>query len=117
MSATWIQSKHKSCLWGTLTSLRLTVSLLLILAAVVVVGTVVPQNQPQSQYLGRFGEVWGELLWRGGFTNIYFSPWFLAPIVLLALNILACIIYGGAVHLLWRQLSPHRAAFLPYLNR
>ncbi len=40
------QSKPKSWLWGTLTSIRLTVFLLLILAAVAVIGTVVPQGQP-----------------------------------------------------------------------
>ena len=87
-------SKPKSWLWGTLTSIRLTVFLLLILAAVAVIGTVVPQNQPPNQYVHRFGAVWGELLWRGGFTRVYVSPWFLGPISLLALNILACIVHG-----------------------
>ena len=94
MSATRIHSKPKSWLWGTLTSIRLTVFLLLILAAVAVIGTVVPQNQPPDQYFSRFGEVWGALLWRGGFTWVYFSPWFLGPISLLALNILACVVHG-----------------------
>jgi len=94
MSATQIHSKPKSWLWGTLTSIRLTVFLLLILAAVAVIGTVVPQNQPPNQYFSRFGEVWGELLWRGGFTRVYISPWFLGPISLLAANILACVIHG-----------------------
>jgi len=94
MSATRIYSKPKSWLWGTLTSIRLTVFLLLILAAVAVIGTVVPQNQPPNQYLSRFGAVWGELLWRGGFTRVYVSPWFLGPIILLAANILACVVHG-----------------------
>jgi cytochrome c biogenesis protein len=94
MSATRIHSKPKSWLWGTLTSIRLTVFLLLILAAVSVIGTVVPQNQPPNQYLSRFGEVWGKLLLLGGFTGVYFSLWFLGPISLLALNILACVVHG-----------------------
>jgi cytochrome c biogenesis protein len=94
MSATRIHSKPKSWLWGTLTSIRLTVFVLLILAAVAVIGTVVPQNQPHSQYLRNFGEGWGELVWRAGFTKVYFSPWFLVPIGLLALNIFACIVHG-----------------------
>ena len=88
------QSKPKSWLWGTLTSIRLTVFLLLILAAVAVIGTVVPQNQSPAQYFDLFGEVWGTLLWRGGFTWVYFSPWFLGPIALLAVNILACVVHG-----------------------
>jgi cytochrome c biogenesis protein len=115
MSATRIHSQPKSWLWGTLTSIRLTVFLLLILAAVAVIGTVVPQNQPPNQYFSRFGEVWGELLWRGGFTRVYFSPWFLGPISLLAVNILACVVHGlpGAVKRAWQPLTVEAALSLP----
>lgn len=115
MSATRIQSQPKSWLWGTLTSIRLTVFLLLILAAVAVIGTVVPQNQPPNQYFSRFGEVWGQLLWRGGFTQVYFSPWFLGPISLLAANILACVVHGlpQALKRAWRPLSVETALTLP----
>jgi cytochrome c biogenesis protein len=94
MSATRIHSKPKPWLWRTLTSIRLTVFLLLILAAVAVIGTVLPQNEPPNQYLGHFGPFWGELLWRAGFTNVFFSPWFLVPIGLLTANILACVVHG-----------------------
>jgi cytochrome c biogenesis protein len=98
-----------------LTSIRLTVFLLLILAAVAVIGTVVPQNQPPNQYFSRFGEVWGELLWRGGFTQVYFSPWFLGPISLLAVNILACVVHGlpQAVKRAWQPLTVATALTLP----
>ena len=115
MSATRIHSQPKSWLWGTLTSIRLTVFLLLILAAVAVIGTVVPQNQPPDQYFNRFGEVWGALLWRGGFTQVYFSLWFLGPISLLAANILACVVHGLplAVKRAWRPLSVETALTLP----
>ena len=115
MSAARIHSKPKSWLWGTLTSIRLTVFLLLILAALAVIGTVVPQNQPSNQYFSRYGEVWGELLWRGGFTRVYFSPWFLAPITLLALNILACVIHGlpQAVKRAMQPLTVEAALTLP----
>ena len=89
-----MHSKPKSWLWGTLTSIRLTVFLLLILAGVAVIGTVVPQGQSSDEYFSRFGEVWGALLWRSGFAWVYFSPWFLGPIVLLAVNILACVVHG-----------------------
>jgi len=110
-----MHSHPKSWLWGTLTSIRLTVFLLLILAAVAVIGTVVPQNQPPSHYSRYFGEVWGVLLWQGGFANVYFSPWFLAPISLLALNILSCVIHGlpQAVKRVWRPLSWGTAIALP----
>ena len=115
MSATRIHSQPKSWLWGTLTSIRLTVFLLLILAAVAVIGTVVPQNQPSKHYLSRFGEVWGQLLWLGGFTQVYFSPWFLGPISLLAANILACVVHGlpRAVKRVWQPLTVETALTLP----
>ncbi|MCX5893098.1 MAG: cytochrome c biogenesis protein ResB, partial [Deltaproteobacteria bacterium] len=88
------QAKPKSTVWGWLTSIRLTVFLLLILAGVAVIGTVLPQDQPQMFYYSRFGETWGALFWRGGLSSIYSSIWFLAPVMLLALNIMACIIHG-----------------------
>lgn len=115
MSANRIQSKPKSWLWGTLTSIRLTVFILLILAAVAVIGTVVPQNQPPSQYVRSFGETWGALLWWSGLANVYFSPWFVAPIVVLAFNIVACIIHGlpQAVRRAARPLTVQAALALP----
>ena len=110
-----IHSKPKSWLWGTLTSIRLTVFLLLILAAVAVIGTVVPQGQSSDQYFSQFGEVWGALLWRSGFAWVYFSPWFLGPISLLALNILACVVHGlpRAVRRVFKPLSGETALTLP----
>jgi cytochrome c biogenesis protein len=119
MPATRIHSKPKSWLWGTLTSIRLTVFLLLILAAVAVIGTVVPQNQPPNLYISRYGEVWGELLRRGGFTGVYFSPWFLGPICLLAMNILACVVHGlpQAVRRALQPLTVETALTLPERGR
>jgi len=119
MPATRIHAKPKSWLWGTLTSIRLTVFLLLILAAVAVIGTVVPQDQPLHHYFSRFGEAWGQLLWQGGFTNVYCSPWFLAPIILLAANILACVVHGlpQAVRRVCRPLTGETALLLPERGR
>ncbi|MEJ2671961.1 MAG: cytochrome c biogenesis protein ResB [Deltaproteobacteria bacterium] len=119
MSATRIHSKPKSWLWGTLTSIRLTVFILLILAAVAVIGTVLPQNQPPGLYVRLYGAGWGGLLWRGGFTHVYFSPWFLVPMGLLALNICACIVHGlpQAVKRALRPLSVEAALALPERGR
>jgi len=115
MSATRIHSQPKSWLWGTLTSIRLTVFLLLILAGVAIIGTVVPQNQPPNQYVSRYGEVWGQLLWLGGFTQVYSSPWFLGPISLLAANILACVVHGlpQAIKRVRQPLTVEAALALP----
>jgi cytochrome c biogenesis protein len=115
MSATRMHSKPKSWLWRTLTSIRLTVFLLLILAAVAVIGTVLPQNEPANHYFSRFGPLWGELLWVGGFTDVFFSPWFLVPIGLLTANVLACVINGlpQAIKRCSRPLTGEAALALP----
>lgn len=89
-----IPIQPKSRLWGWLTSIRLTVFLLLILAAIAVIGTVLPQDQDPRFYLAQFGESWGGLILGVGFARIYYSIWFLAPITLLAANILACLVHG-----------------------
>jgi cytochrome c biogenesis protein len=109
------QTKPKSWLWSTLTSIRLTVILLLVLAAVAVIGTVIPQGQPEAHYLTRYGTGWGGILFGGGFTNVYFSPWFLLPIILLALNITACLINGlpQAIRRTLKPLTKEAALALP----
>jgi cytochrome c biogenesis protein len=94
MSNTKMQAHPKSRLWGWLTSIRLTVHLLLILAVVAIIGAVLPQGQPAEVYLSRFGEIWGTIIPRSGLADIYFSFWFLVPVCLLALNILSCLIHG-----------------------
>jgi len=119
MSTTKSQAQPKSRLWGWLTSIRLTVHLLLILAAVAILGAVLPQEQPAEVYLSRFGDTWGAVIWRSGLANIYFSIWFLAPVCLLALNILACLIHG--LPRAWRRsftpLSGEAALTLPQRAR
>ncbi len=115
MPATTKPDKPKSWLWGSLTSIRLTVALLLILAGVAIVGTLVPQQQPLELYLRQYGETLGGLLWRSGLGTVYYSFWFLVPISLLALNILACLIQGlpQAVRRTLRPLSVETALSLP----
>ena len=108
-------TKPKSWLWGSLTSIRLTVFLLLILAAVAVIGTVVPQDQPPGQYYLRYGEGLGSIIYGWGLARIYYSPWFLWPMGLLALNILSCLIHGlpQAIRRTLRPFTPEAALALP----
>jgi cytochrome c biogenesis protein len=109
----------KSRLWGFLTSIRLTVPLLLLLAAVAVIGTVVPQEQPPDWYLGSYGQTLGSIITTWGLGNIYFSPWFLAPLGLLALNISACLVHGlpRALKRCFTPFSSETALALPERGR
>ncbi|MHB8068963.1 MAG: cytochrome c biogenesis protein ResB [Desulfobaccales bacterium] len=94
MSAANPNSRFFPRLWGHLTSIRLTVFLLLILAVVAVVGTL-------------------------GYPNLYFTLWFLGPLGLLALNLVACLVEGlpQAVRRAARPFTVERALTLPERGR
>ncbi|MCL6621404.1 MAG: cytochrome c biogenesis protein ResB [Syntrophobacterales bacterium] len=102
-------------LWDFLTSIRLTVTLLLILAVVATLGTVIPQNEPVARYLVSFGPRWGPVLLRLGLHRIYDGPWLLMPVALLSLNLLACVIRGlpEAVRRVARPFTLEAALQLP----
>lgn len=108
-----------SRLLGGLTSIRLTVVLLLVLALVAMVGTVVPQSEPVGMYLSRFGPSLGAILVRTGLTRIYDSLWFLLPVALLAANLSACLIRGlpQAIKRALRPFSWETAQSLPERGR
>jgi cytochrome c biogenesis protein len=77
-------------LWKQLTSVRLTVAVLLTIAAAAVIGTLIPQNQPPDYYREYFGERLYPVIARLDLPDMYHSLWFQALILLLAANIVAC---------------------------
>jgi cytochrome c biogenesis protein len=79
-----------SRLWDGLTSIRLALLSLLLLALGSVIGTLLPQQQPWEFYQEKFGEFLAQILWRLGLFDIYRSPLFLTLIGLLILNLIAC---------------------------
>ena len=109
----------KSWLWGSLTSIRFTVFLLLALALVSVIGTLLPQGEAADFYLARYGTAAGTFLWHSRLTQIYYGPWFLSPVSLLAVNLLACLVHGlpQAVRRVARPFSVEAAAALPERGR
>jgi cytochrome c biogenesis protein len=82
-------------------------------------GTIVPQGEPAAKYLARFGPNGGALLVRLGFTNLYNSPWFLLPVGLLTLNLMACVTRGlpQAIRRVAQPLSWEGAQNLPDRGR
>ncbi|MEW6387284.1 MAG: cytochrome c biogenesis protein ResB [Thermodesulfobacteriota bacterium] len=109
----------KSRVWGSLTSIRLTVFLLLVLALVAIIGTLLPQGEPLDFYLARYGNSAGAFLWRFRLTQIYYGPWFLGPLSLLAANLLACLVHGlpQALSRVSRPFTGEVAAALPERGR
>ena len=73
-----------------LTSLKLTIALLLLLAAVSIIGTVIPQNLTEGEYLRHYTPASYNMLKMIGIFDIYHSWWFTLLAFFLCINLLAC---------------------------
>ncbi len=71
-------------------SLRLTVVLLILLAALSVLGTIIPQNAPIQQYAQLYSLKTYQLLHSLGLLDMYHSWWYVTLLVLLAINLAVC---------------------------
>jgi cytochrome c biogenesis protein len=77
-------------IWDFFTSVRLTIVLLLTLAATSIIGTLIPQNQEPAAYFEAFGGFLYRLFSIFGLFDMYHSWWFQLMIVLLTINIVVC---------------------------
>jgi cytochrome c biogenesis protein len=77
-------------IWKFFLSLRLTILLLIILSAVCIVGTVVPQNAAEHDYLHLYSASTYALMKAAGLTDMYHCWWFMAALGLFTLNLAAC---------------------------
>ncbi|UCF93633.1 MAG: cytochrome c biogenesis protein ResB [Desulfobacterales bacterium] len=77
-------------LWEFFASIRLTIVLLLTLAATSIVGTLIPQNEDPAAYVQTFGPALYRLLSTLGLFDMYHSGWFRFLLFLLASNIVVC---------------------------
>ncbi|MBS3906787.1 MAG: cytochrome c biogenesis protein ResB [Syntrophaceae bacterium] len=105
-------------------SLKLTIFLLIILAIVSIIGTLIKQNAPSTEYIQRYGVALYNVLDFFNLFDMYHSWWFSAILMLLAVNLIACSLhrFPGA----WRQISRESGAkelensmlkTLPYVER
>lgn len=77
-------------IWHVFISLRLTIALLIILSAVCVIGTVVPQNEPPQTYQRAYAPTTYAALKTLGFTDLYHAWWFTGLLAAFTLNLIAC---------------------------
>lgn len=82
--------KFTDWITGLFSSLRLAVVLLIILAAVSVIGTLIPQERETAIYLERYGENTYRFLKVFGAIDLYHSWGFRVLMGLLSLNLLVC---------------------------
>ena len=82
--------KRSNPLWKFFCSVKLTIVLLLSLAATSIIGTLIPQNQSPEAYLRAFGSFRYQLLSVLGLTDMYHAWWFQGLLLLLTVNIVVC---------------------------
>jgi cytochrome c biogenesis protein len=82
--------RYSNRFWKFFVSVKLTVVLLLSLAATSIVGTVIPQNENPATYFRAYGEFVYKLFDFLGLFDMYHSWWFQFLILLLTINILIC---------------------------
>ncbi|VAV85303.1 Cytochrome c-type biogenesis protein Ccs1/ResB [hydrothermal vent metagenome] len=76
--------------WKFFASVKLTIFVLIALAAVSIIGTVVEQNKPIETYYQAYGQKWGDIITLLKFDSMYNSEWFSVMMLLLLVNIVAC---------------------------
>lgn len=77
-------------IWKFFNSLKLTVTVLLLLAATSVIGTLIPQNKNHADYFQEYGEFLYRIFYLFDFYDMYHSWWFQFLLVTMAVNIIVC---------------------------
>ena len=98
-------------LWNIFSSLRLTIFLLILLAATSVLGTIILQNGTPQQYLATYGPDVTRILSFFGLLDLYHSWWFLAILALLVLNLVFCSL--KRLPSVWRQIFRRKIDLSP----
>lgn len=83
-------------LWRLLTSIRISLLLFGILAAVFLLGILIPQGESSDLYSHNYGDLMGSLITFLDLDQIFSSTWFFVLCLLFFVNLLACTInrYG-----------------------
>jgi cytochrome c biogenesis protein len=90
-------------LWDLFASVKLTVVVLILLAATSVVGTLIPQNADPVLYVRAYGQFVYRLLEVLNIFDMYYSWWFQTLIGILTVNITVCTIKRWPV--IWKIVS------------
>lgn len=97
--------------WRQLTSMRVALFLLMLLAVAAVPGSVFPQNRQDPAAVAQYmidNPTLGEWLNRLGFFDVYASVWFSAIYILLFTSLVGCILPRTRAHLRALRTAPPR---------
>src|SRR4030042_4273710 len=87
------ESGFLSIIYDLFRSLKLTISLLILLAILSIIGTVITQNATKAEYIQRYGVGLYEVLNFFNIFDMYHSWWFSAILLLLVINLITCSIH------------------------
>lgn len=87
-------------------SMRFAVALLSLLGIASVIGTVLQQNQVQTDYLVKFGPFWAQIFGFLGLYDVYASVWFVVIMMFLVVSTGLCLIRN--VPPFWREMKSFR---------
>ena len=105
-------------IWRQVTSMRVALILLLLLALAAIPGSVLPQWPQNASDTAAFlaeNPTWGPILDRLGFLDVFGSAWFTAIYLLLFASLIGCILPRIAVY--WRELRAEVPAAPTRLDR
>ena len=74
-----------------LSSMRFSISLLTVICIASVIGTIVSQHEPFSNYVNKFGPFWAQLFLAVGLDTVYSVWWFLLILAFLVVSTSLCI--------------------------
>ena len=84
------ESGFLSIIYDLFRSLKLTITLLILLALLSIIGTLIAQNASRMEYIQRYGIGLYEVLNFFSLFDMYHSWWFSAILLLLVINLIAC---------------------------
>jgi cytochrome c biogenesis protein len=97
------ESGFLSIIFDLFRSLKLTISLLILLAILSIIGTLIAQNATRSEYIQRYGIGLYEVLNFFNLFDMYHSWWFSAILLLLVINLISCSLHRFPG--VWKQIS------------
>lgn len=90
-----------------LRSMRFAVAVLCVVALAATIGSVLLQNQPTAEYVGKYGVHWTAVLRLAGLFDVYHAPWFLALLGFMATSTALCL--WQRTPAMWREMRGFRA--------
>ncbi len=96
--------------------MNLAITLLVAVAIAAVIGTVLKQNQPYTDYVFKFGPFWFEIFKTLDLYDVYSSSWFLILLSFLVVSTSVCV-YRNTPHMLRDMKTFHEQAHKTSLQR